>query len=521
MIKEYVLSCFNDNPNFDTPIHFLDKETRTQDPVTLYMREARTFVLLNPEQETNLAKRIEESIREICLVAAAYPASLKPLFKAFKAVQKGQRKMYTLISGLRPLNVGQTPESCFLEKSDLRTISPEEIEARLKTVLHLKRQAEWALSSPKSLPSSGVMTTVENLGESLACFKWTPRALTLLGRSLKTLAEQVSTIEANMIRLCNPSKISCQHFASSFENHSTELEWLWSHTEVKDYSEMAGLHQRLIDIEKSTGLKGAEIKALNQRLCRAETELHQAKKVMIEANLRLVLSIARSYKGKGLAFSDLIQSGNMGLIKAVDRFEYRLGYRFSTYATNWIRQTITQAIVDQGRNIRLPRHQIEAIYHLNRIERQLCQEQSQKPTTQELAKHLGFSTSKTHSLLRTAKETLSLEKATDSEDGCFSIADSLVDQNTPSPLEALTTRCAHKTVHQLLAQLKPRYSLVLKMRFGLEGEPNTLREISQVLGVTTQCVSQIEMSALSKLRQLMSQDISSKKRGLTTIMNKN
>ena len=505
MIEEQVSTYFNQKSKLSASIYLTDQEARTQDPLTLYMREARALELLNSEQEINLAKRIEESRREILVTVAAYPASIEPLFKAFKAVQKGHRKIHTLIYGLAHASPSKTPTSASLE-NNLRVASNlQEIEACFNTLLHLKRKAEWALSSKESLPDSARMTAIQNLGQGLACFKWTPRALALLSHPLKTLCEEISTIEEAMMRLGKPKKISSEIFKHSFENHQTALE-LESHIEVKHYPKMADLHQSLITLEKSTGLKHSEIKLLNERLGKAEAKLGQAKGAMIEANLRLVLPIARSYRGRGLSFSDLIQSGNLGLIKAVDRFEYRLGYKFSTYATTWIRQAITQAIADQGRNIRLPRHQLEAIYHLNRVERQLLEEKRQKPTAQELADRLGFSLPKVQGLLEASKDTLSIEKVTDSEDEIFSIVDSLPDQNTPSPLEAAMTLCTHKTIHQLLAQLKPRESLILRMRFGLEVEPKTLREISQNLGVTKQWISQIEMRALNKLRRLIERD---------------
>lgn len=504
MIEEQVSTYFNQKSKLSASIYLTDQEARTQDPLTLYMREARAFALLNSEQEINLAKRIEESRREILFTVAAYPASIEPLFKAFKAVQKGHRKIHTLIYGLAHASPSKTPTSASLE-NNLRVASNlQEIEACFNTLLHLKRKAEWALSSKEGLPDSALMTAIQNLEQGLACFKWTPRALALLSHPLKTLCQEISTTEEAMMHLGN-KKISSEIFKRSFEDRQIAFV-LESHVEAKHYSKTADLHQSLIDVKKSTGLQHSEIKLLNQRLGKAEAKLDQAKKAMIEANLRLVLPIARSYRGKGLSFSDLIQSGNLGLIKAVDRFEYDLGYKFSTYATTWIRQAITQAIADQGRNIRLPRHQIEAIYHLNRVERQLLEEKRQKPTAQELADRLGFSLPKVQGLIEASKDTLSIEKASDSKDEIFSIVDSLPDQNTPSPLEAAMTLCTHKTIHQLLAQLKPRESLILRMRFGLEIEPKTLREISQDLGVTKQWISQIEMRALNKLRRLIERD---------------
>jgi RNA polymerase primary sigma factor len=260
------------------------------------------------------------------------------------------------------------------------------------------------------------------------------------------------------------AKMSWQVFMRSFANHETKLDWLQRHLDekapyagllAKHQSKIADLQQALIIIEKTTGLRLSEIKALNKRLSKSEAKLRLAKKQMIEANLRLVMAIARSYIGRGLAFSDLIQSGNLGLMKAVERFDYRLGCKFSTYATNWIRHAIIQAIADQGRDIRLPKHKIEEIHHLNRTERQILQEKGQKPTVQELADRLGLPLPKVHQLLQEARNTVSIEKSIDSDLDTFCIADSLKDQNTPSPLEAAMTLCAGKTVSNLLRHFEP------------------------------------------------------------------
>ena len=306
-----------------------------------------------------------------------------------------------------------------------------------------------------------------------------------------------------------------QIFIRSFANHETKLDWVQRQLDekvpyaaelVKHQSKIVDLQQTLIIIEKSTGLQLSEIKSLNKRFSKGEAKVHFLKKQMIEANLRLVLAIARSYIGRGLAFSDLIQSGNLGLMKAVGRFDYRLGCKFSTYATNWIRHAIIQAIADQGRDIRLPKHKIEEIHHLNRVERQILQEKGQKPTVQELADSLGLPLPKVHQLFQETRNTVSIEKSSDSDLDAFCIADSLKDQNTPSPLEAAMTLCAAKTVTNFLRHLNPREALVLKMRFGIEEDAKTLKAISQALGVTKQRVNQIETSALNKLRRVMNKN---------------
>ncbi|HEV2524118.1 MAG TPA: sigma-70 family RNA polymerase sigma factor, partial [Gammaproteobacteria bacterium] len=499
-----------------------NKAVRTHDPVELYTREARVFGLLDRQQEISLAKSMEESSCEILFAVAAYPDSLDPLCQAFKAADNGGCKIHTLIYGLVNLNPIKTTTSEPSENPDRHIASnPQEIKIQLNALLHLKQKAKQALSSKERLQAPKAISAIENLGQSLAGFKWTAHALALLSSGLKDLFERISRVEYAIMHICvAEAKMSWQVFMRSFANHETELDWLQPHLDdkmlcgaqlAKHYPKIADLQKTLITIEKSTGLRLSEIKALNKRVCSGEAKLCLAKKEMIEANLRLVLSVAKSYKGRGLAFSDLIQSGNLGLMKAVERFDYRFGCKFSTYATGWIRQSITQAIADQGRNIRLPRHKIEKIHHLNRTERQMLQENGQKPTAQELADRLGFPLPKVHQLLQEAKNTLSIEKQTDSDAETFSIAN-LKDLNTPSPLEAAMTLCARKTVHNLLCHLKPREALVLKMRFGIDRDPKTVKEISQDLGLTKQRISQIEIRALNKLRRVMSEDLSLKKR---------
>lgn len=502
----------------------MHKSVRTYDPVELYTREARVFGLLSRQQEISLAKSMEEGSREILFAVAAYPASLEPLFQAFKAIDDGGCKIHKLIYGLVNLNPIKTTTFEISENFDepIASLPAEEIKTRLDALFHWKQKAEQALSSRENPQDPKTINAIGNLGQSLAGFKWTPQALALLTNSLKSLSEQINTTENAIMGICiKEAKIPWQVFMRSFANHETKLDWVQQHLDekasypgelAKPQSKIAALQQAFIGIEKSTGLKLSEIKALNKRLSKGEAKLRLAKKQMIEANLRLVLSIARSYTARGLAFSDLIQSGNLGLMKAVERFDYRLGCKFSTYATNWIRHAIIQAIADQGRDIRLPKHKIEEIHHLNRIERQILQEQGKKPTIQELADRLGLPLPKVHQLLQETRNTVSIEKSTDPEFDSFCIADSLKDQNTPSPLEVAMTLCAGKTVSNLLRHLSHRETLVLKMRFGIEGDPKTLEAISQVLGVTKQRVNQIETRALNKLRRVMNKNLGLKQR---------
>lgn len=516
MLKEYTPIYFNHAPHSETPICVADRKTRTSDTIELYTREARAFGLINGQEEISLAKSMEERRREILCIVAAYPASLVPLFQAFKSVDRGRRKIQSLIYGLVDLSPTKKLESDSPQNPDWRIASnPQEIKTRLGALLRLKLKAARVLSIKERSQNPEARSAIADLSQSLAGFKWTPRALTLLSSGLKCLLAQISTVEDAIMQLCvTEAKMPWQVFMRSFAHHETELDWLQPHLDskasyseplAKHYPELVDLQKTLIAIEESTGLRLSEIKARNKRLCSEEAKLGSTKKAMIEANLRLVLSIARSYTGRGLAFSDLIQSGNLGLIKAVERFECRFGCKFSTYATGWIRQAITQAIADQGRNIRLPRHKIDEIHHLNRTKRQLLQEKGLKPTAQELADRLGVALPKVHQLLQEAKNTLSLEKSTDTEDD-FCIADNLRDLNTPSPLEAAIALCTQKTVRNLLNYLKPREALILKMRFGIEGDPKTLKAISQDLGVTKQWISQIESRALNKLRRVMNMD---------------
>jgi RNA polymerase primary sigma factor len=491
---------------------------RAHDPVKLYTREVRVLGLLNRQQEISLAKGMEEGIREILLAVAAYPASLDPVFQAFKAVDDGGCKIHKLIYGLVNLNPIETAASETSENLDklIASLPPGEIKTSLDALWQSKQKAEQALSSRENPQDIKMINAIENLEQSLAGFKWTPHALALLTSSLKGLSEKITTTENAIMDICvNEAKMPWQIFIRSFANYETKLDRVQRYLDekapyaaelVKHQSKIADLQKTLIAIEKSTGLKLAEIKTLNKALSKGEAKVRLLKKQMIEANLRLVMAIARSYIGRGLAFSDLIQSGNLGLMKAVERFDYRLGCKFSTYATHWIRQAIIQAIADQGRDIRLPKHKIEEIYHLNHIERQILQEQGKKPTIQELADRLGLPLPKVNQLLQEARNTVSIEKSSDSDSDAFCIADSLKDQNTPSPLEAAMTLCAGKTVGNLLRHLNSREALILKMRFGIEEDLKTLEAISQVLGITKQRVNQIETRALNKLRRVMNKN---------------
>ncbi len=440
MIEQDTSTHINHSNIFATPSCLPDMETRTQDLVTLYIREVKAFKLLDSEEEVRLAKKIEQSKNEILSTVAAYPAALDSLFEAFKAVDKGSRKIHTLIYGFR--NFSPMKKDEFSESPDF---SPQEIKTRLHVLLQSKLKTEQLLLSIQNRADPVVINALQYLALNLAGFKWTPEVFALLSSALKSESKQKSEIG---------------------------------------------------------------IDALNKQLCRAETALTETKAQMIKGNLRLVLAIARSYREKGLAFSDLIQSGNLGLIKAVDRFEYRFGCRFSTYATGWIRQSIRQAVHEQRRTIRLPKSEIQAIHHLKRTERQILSEKGLKATNQELADHLGVSVSKVHRLQQMKQDTVSLEKTVESETD-FCIADSLSNQNIPSPLESAMTLCREKTVQALLGHLKPRESLILKMRFGLNGDRDakTLKEISADLGVSRQCINQIETRALNKLRRVIEKNL--------------
>jgi RNA polymerase primary sigma factor len=308
----------------------------------------------------------------------------------------------------------------------------------------------------------------------------------------------------------NKAKMPRQLFITSFPNHETDFAWVKTHCTgnaayadvlAQHQEQLLGYQQDLVELEKETVLTITEIKELNRHMSIGEAKARRAKKEMVEANLRLVISIAKKYTNRGLQFLDLIQEGNIGLMKAVDKFEYRRGYKFSTYATWWIRQAITRSIADQARTIRIPVHMIETINKLNRIQRQMLQEMGREPTPEELGKRMGMPEDKILKVLKIAKEPISTETPIGDDDDSH-LGDFIEDPNVQSPIDAATMEGLREATRRILAGLTPREAKVLRMRFGIEmNTDHTLEEVGKQFDVTRERIRQIEAKALRKLRQ--------------------
>jgi RNA polymerase primary sigma factor len=507
---------------------------KTSDPVRMYMREMGAVELLTRQGEINIAKRIEEGAREVLLTLAQYPPLLDQMVAEFTRVEQGELKMNEIINGFveqaqAPLPVVEDiPATTLLEDVPI-VIGDDEVDEdvvegtgfdaepdfvetkrRFDELFDLKRQAQAAIEQHgRHHPET--ISLLNRLGECLVNFKVVPRIFDALTAGMRGMLEKVRESERTIMDICvNQARMPRQLFISTFPNHETDREWVIRHIASNEpYSKLLGhyeekilhLQHALVELEKITGLTVPEIKELNRRMSIGEAKARRAKKEMVEANLRLVISIAKKYTNRGLQFLDLIQEGNIGLMKAVDKFEYRRGYKFSTYATWWIRQAITRSIADQARTIRIPVHMIETINKLNRIQRQMLQEMGREPTPEELGKRMAMPEEKIRKVLKIAKEPISMETPIgDDEDS--HLGEFIEDANVQSPIDAATMEGLREATRRILAGLTPREAKVLRMRFGIDmNTDHTLEEVGKQFDVTRERIRQIEAKALRKLRQ--------------------
>ena len=494
---------------------------RTTDPVRMYMREMGTVELLTREGEIVIAKRIEEGIRELMAALAHYPGAVKQVLDEYDQVLKEERRLGDVIIGyLDPADhvpsaaevAAELAESADADNSDEETESgPDPVEAK-KRFTALKRQFS---KTEKAIASNGrsdktTIKEMEKLGELFKFFKLTPRVFDpLMDKPRQVLAavrDQERQIMTIAIRDCGMPR---KDFITSFQGSESDVKWITRQTKgKKDYvaklsaqkETITRLQRRIIAVEDQCGLAVHEIKEINRRMSMGEARARRAKKEMVEANLRLVISIAKKYTNRGLQFLDLIQEGNIGLMKAVDKFEYRRGYKFSTYATWWIRQAITRSIADQARTIRIPVHMIETINKLNRISRQMLQEMGREPTPEELGERMDMPEDKVRKVLKIAKEPISMETPIgDDEDS--HLGDFIEDATISSPIEAATGQGLQEATKEVLAGLTAREAKVLRMRFGIDmNTDHTLEEVGKQFDVTRERIRQIEAKALRKLR---------------------
>ena len=492
---------------------------RTTDPVRMYMREMGTVELLTREGEIVIAKRIEEGIRELLAALAHYPGAVKRILDEYELVTKEERRLADIMVGyLDPAehvpSAQEVAEAAPAAKDDDDDeevdTGPDPVEAK-KRFSALKRQynkTEKVLAA-KGRGNAAATKEMEKLGELFKFFKLTPRVFDPVADTPRNILAAVRDQEREIMRIAvKTCGMPRKDFISTFQGSESDMKWLSRHTRKKDYGpklaaekdNIQRMQRRIGQLEEQTGMRVGEIKEINRRMSMGEARARRAKKEMVEANLRLVISIAKKYTNRGLQFLDLIQEGNIGLMKAVDKFEYRRGYKFSTYATWWIRQAITRSIADQARTIRIPVHMIETINKLNRISRQMLQEMGREPTPEELGERMDMPEDKVRKVLKIAKEPISMETPIgDDEDS--HLGDFIEDNTIHSPVDAATGQGLQEATKEVLAGLTAREAKVLRMRFGIDmNTDHTLEEVGKQFDVTRERIRQIEAKALRKLR---------------------
>ena len=488
---------------------------RTTDPVRMYMREMGTVELLTREGEIRIAKRIEKGLNHVKTALTHFPPTFSLLEEIYAPVMAGEGRLTDILTKFIDPTAPDVIAQPGIKKEDdeekEEDLGPDPAEAnkRMKSIFRRHKKLV-ILINEEGFDAKKTITANDKLTAELAEILLAPKLFEKLVINLRGTITTIRTLERQIMTICvKQAGMQRKDFIASFPKNETNLKWLDKHIRAKrKYSstlakmqpEILRAQNKLIGIEGKTHLSIATIKDINRKMSIGEAKARRAKKEMVEANLRLVISIAKKYTNRGLQFLDLIQEGNIGLMKAVDKFEYRRGYKFSTYATWWIRQAITRSIADQARTIRIPVHMIETINKLNRISRQMLQEMGREPLPEELAERMEMPEEKVRKVLKIAKEPISMETPIgDDEDS--HLGDFIEDPTVTSPVESATGAGLKETTGDVLAGLTPREAKVLRMRFGIEmNTDHTLEEVGKQFDVTRERIRQIEAKALRKLR---------------------
>ncbi len=493
---------------------------RTTDPVRMYMREMGTVELLTREGEIVIAKRIEDGINQVMYALAHYPGTIRSVLEAYQLVADGEKKLTDLLNGFVREEDNEPPkppvphqEKKAADEDEEEAVDtgpdPEEARERFESIGKLFAKYE-KLAAKHGRDDERTQKVIADMVEELGQIKLLPKVAERLNVNLRSLVNRVRTHERVIMNICvNKAKMPRKDFITTFPDNETDKEWLqrminrktrYSSILKANADEILRSQNKLVAVQEEAGMTISEIKDINRKMSIGEAKARRAKKEMVEANLRLVISIAKKYTNRGLQFLDLIQEGNIGLMKAVDKFEYRRGYKFSTYATWWIRQAITRSIADQARTIRIPVHMIETINKLNRISRQMLQEMGREATPEELSERMEMPEDKVRKVLKIAKEPISMETPIgDDEDS--RLGDFIEDQNILSPVNSATFEGLREATVSVLDSLTAREAKVLRMRFGIDmNTDHTLEEVGKQFDVTRERIRQIEAKALRKLR---------------------
>ena len=490
---------------------------RTTDPVRMYMREMGSVELLTREGEIVIAKRIEAGLRESLYMLSTYPPCITNFLELYDAVEAGEMRLNELIKGFilpeeeETEAVAEEADATVNESDDdedeaAAGVDPEEARERFQVL----RDAHQAAEKAKAAQKDDLDALNEAVSSLFMEFKLTPKTLNFLNALMNDTVEVIRKQERTIAKIVvDQARMNRRDFIESFTGNEVNLEWTDKHIRAKKHysSTIKKNLDKVLDAQKIMAalaedreMSIGEIKEISRQMSIAEAKARRAKKEMVEANLRLVISIAKKYTNRGLQFLDLIQEGNIGLMKAVDKFEYQRGYKFSTYATWWIRQAITRSIADQARTIRIPVHMIETINKLNRIARQMLQEMGREPTPEELSERVDMPEDKVRKVLKISKEPISMETPIgDDEDS--SLGDFVEDVNVMSPQDAAMIEGLREATQGMLGGLTEREAKVLRMRFGIDmNTDHTLEEVGKQFDVTRERIRQIEAKALRKLR---------------------